>query len=96
MGYMATLKRNEDIKSIVRRSGITLALLIAASVIGYLFHAMGLPETDIAIVYLLTVLLTARFTHGYIFGFLASLFSTFAFNFFFTEPYFSFAVKTPS
>ena len=93
---MAILKQQKNIKPIIDRLSITLALLIGASVIGYLFRTMGLPETDIAIVYLLAVLLTARFTSGYAFGFLASLFSTFLFNFFFTEPFFSFAVKTPS
>jgi two-component system sensor histidine kinase KdpD len=96
MDYLALIKRDEDIRSIVFHTGIMLALLIAASLIGYLFHTIGLLETDIAIVYLLAVLLTARFTTGYILGFLASLFATFSFNFFFTEPYFSLAVKTPS
>ncbi len=85
-----------NLKSIAYRLAITLALLIAAFVIGYLFRTLGLPETNIVIVYLLTVLLTARFSHGYVFGFLASLFSAFAFNFFFTEPYFSLAINTPS
>ncbi|MEL7623115.1 MAG: DUF4118 domain-containing protein [Clostridiales bacterium] len=94
--YMATIRRSVNIKSVAYRWAITLALLIAAFIIGYLFRAAGLPETDIVIVYLLAILLTARFSHGYVFGFLASLLSTFSFNFFFTEPYFSLAIDTPS
>ncbi len=94
--YITNPKPTRNIKAIAFHLGIVFALLISASGIGYLFRALGLPETDIAIVYLLAVLLTARFTHGYIYGFLASLSATFAFNFFFTEPYFSLAVNTPS
>jgi two-component system sensor histidine kinase KdpD len=92
----AATKQNINIKVIARRGGITIGLLIAASAVGYLFRAMGLPETDIAIVYLLAVLLTARFTDGYVFGFLASVIAAFAFNYFFTEPYFSLYVNAPS
>lgn len=93
---MTTAKQNGRLTSILYCTGIMLALPVAASGVGYLFRALALPETNIAIVYLLAVLLTARFTPGYVFGFLGSLIATFSFNFFFTEPYFSFAVKTPS
>jgi two-component system sensor histidine kinase KdpD len=93
---MTTAKQNGHLKSIAYRTGIMLALAVAASGIGYLFRALALPETNIVTVYLLAVLLTARLTPGYVFGFLGSLIATFSFNFFFTEPYFSFAVKTPS
>jgi two-component system sensor histidine kinase KdpD len=88
--------RSENIKSIICRAGIMVALLMAASAVGYFFRAMELPETDIAIVYLLAVLLTARFTHGYIFNFLAAVIAAFTFNYFFTEPYFTLTVNAPS
>ncbi|HML47295.1 MAG TPA: DUF4118 domain-containing protein, partial [Clostridia bacterium] len=73
-----------------------LAFLAAASAIGYLFRTQGLPETDIAIVYLLGVLLTARFTDGYVFGMIASLLAAFFFNYLFMDPYFMFSVNTRS
>lgn len=93
---VAAVKRASNIRVIALRAGIMLVLLSAASAIGYLFRAMALLETDIAIVYLLAVLLTARFTDGYVFGFLASVIATFAFNYFFTAPYFSLYVNAPS
>jgi two-component system sensor histidine kinase KdpD len=78
------------------RIGIMLAFLLGASIIGYIFKAVRLQETNIAIVYLLAVLLTARFTDGYFFGFWVSLFAAFFFNFLFMEPYYTFSVNTPS
>lgn len=92
--YMTATKRDVNLKSVAYRAGIMLALVAAASAIGYLFRAMELPETDIAIVYLLAVLLTARSTDGYVFGFLASLLAAFCFNFLFMDPYFTFSVNT--
>ncbi len=89
---MMTAKRESDIKSIVYRAGIMLVLVIAASVIGYFFRALGLLETNIVIVYLLAVLLTARFTDGYAFGILASLLAAFFFNYLFVDPLFTFSV----
>jgi two-component system sensor histidine kinase KdpD len=75
-------------------ASITLGLLIIASAVGYLFHVLGLPETDIAIVYLLAVLLTARLADGYVYGVIASLLAAFSFNFLFMKPYFTFSVST--
>ncbi len=96
MNCMFTAKGKSSLKSITLRAGITLALLIAASATGYIFRNFKLPETDIAIVYLLAVLLTARLTDGYLFGVLSSLLAAFFFNFLFMEPYFTFAVNTQS
>lgn len=72
---------------------IMLALLVAASIAGYVFRVVGFPETNIVIVYLLCVLLTSRMTRGYIFGIIASVLATGAFNYFFIEPYFAFFVN---
>ncbi|OGO90918.1 MAG: histidine kinase [Clostridiales bacterium GWF2_38_85] len=75
---------------------LMIVLLFMASSIGFLFRMIGFPETNIVIVYLLAVLLTASRTKGYIYGILASVIATFAFNYFFTEPYYTFAVSDPS
>jgi len=96
MEYIGTKKKDGKLKSVAYRTGIMLSLLIAASVIGYFFYILGLSEADISIVYLLAVLLTARFTDGYVFGFYASLLAAFSFNYFFMEPYFGFSLKTHS
>lgn len=72
---------------------IMMGFLIFATVIGYLFRAVEFPETNIVLVYLLAVLLTARMTYGYAFGILASVIATAAFNYFFAEPYLAFSVE---
>lgn len=91
--FMMTVNRDSGIKSVAYHAGIMLVLVIAASATGYFFRAVGLLETNIAIVYLLAVLLTARFTDGYVFGILASLLAAFFFNFLFADPFFTFSVQ---
>ncbi len=83
-------------ESIVRQV-MMMALFIAASTgAGFLFRAVGFREINIVIVYILSVLLTARFTQGYAYGIAASLAATITFNFVFTEPYFTLSVNDPS
>ena len=71
---------------------LSLALMAAATLIGLLFRAVGFPETNIVIVYLLAVLLCARLTTGFAYGLAVSVLATVAFNFFFTAPYHSLQV----
>ncbi|WP_244971275.1 sensor histidine kinase [Vallitalea guaymasensis] len=73
---------------------VTLFLGIA-SMIGYLFHRLEFSETNIVIVYILFVLLSARLTSGYSYGIISSIASTFTYNYLFTEPYFTFQVNDP-
>ncbi|MEY8355111.1 ATP-binding protein [Lachnospiraceae bacterium 54-53] len=94
--YKTTHSQSFCLKSVLSGFGIMLSILLGASAIGYIFRALDLPETDIAIVYLLAVLLTARFTDRYFFGFLVSLLAAFFFNFLFMEPYYTFSVNTQS
>lgn len=70
--------------------------LFVASLIGYFFKQFDFSETNIVIVYILFVLLSARLTDGYFYGIVSSIASTFAYNYFFTEPYFTFQVDDPS
>ena len=65
------------------------AYLCAATIVGYLFKNINSPETTVVLAYLLGVLLTARYTKGYIYGFISSVLSIFTYNFFFTEPYYT-------
>ncbi len=67
-----------------------------ASLIGYLFRFLGFPETNIVIVYLLAVQIIAWLFHGLLYGITGSLIATFTFNFFFTDPYYTFTVNDPS
>lgn len=90
-------EQNEDNEqNNIIRTVIMVMLLATASAIGYVFHLIGFPETNIVIIYLLAVIITAWLTHGFMFGILASVIATFAFNYFFTKPYFTLTVNDPS
>jgi len=80
----------------VLRFLLLAALVAIASAIGYFFRYIGFPETNIVLVYLLAVLLTACFSKGYLLGVTASITATVAFNYFFTEPYYTLSVNDPS
>ena len=73
-----------------------IVFLCLATATSYIFIVIKFPETTIVLAYLLGVLLTARFSKGYIYGILASVLSIFIYNFFFTEPCYTFAVGDPS
>ena len=75
---------------------VMAAALTGATILGYLFNTAHFPETNIVLLYIAAVLLTARYTNGYLWGIGASAASIFSFNYFFTEPYFTFAVNDPS
>lgn len=73
----------------------TLSILALSSLIGFWFSYLGFSEANIITVYILGVLLTAFFTSGKIYSFISSIVSVLAFNFLFTEPYFTFDAFDP-
>ncbi len=89
-------------KKETRRKAIAQGLLCAflfvyaATGIGWVFRLLQFPETNIVVVYILSVILTARFTEGYIWGILETVLSTCAFNIFFTHPYYTLSVDDPT
>lgn len=82
--------------STVRHVLVMTLLIAAATSVGMLFRSIGFHEVNIVIIYILSVLLTARFTQGYVYGIIASLAATVTFNFVFTQPYFTLSVNDPS
>ena len=67
----------------------TTALMATATGISWLFfNIMENPTSNIAQVYSLAVFLVARFTTGYTYGLVASLFGVICVNFLFTYPFF--------
>jgi two-component system sensor histidine kinase KdpD len=88
--------RDYAVRGNVKRFLLMAALLTAATVLGFVFFAADFPEPDIALVYILAVLIIAWLTHSYVFSFFATLLATFAYNFFFTDPYFNFRVYDSS
>ena len=75
---------------------ITICFIALATGIGWGFRQLSFPETNIVVVYILFVLLVARFTNGYFYGITGSVLATAAFNYFFTSPYYTFSVNDPS
>ena len=82
--------------SVLKNTMFGLLLLAAATLTGWFFRTWGLHETNVVVVYILTVLLISRFTKGYCFGICASILSLLLFNWFFTEPYFTLKVNDPT
>ena len=74
----------------------SFVFVAAATGTGWLFRLWQFPETNIVVVYILSVVLTARCTDGYLWGILSTFLSTCAFNAFFTAPYFTLSVDDPT
>ncbi|MEI7885156.1 MAG: DUF4118 domain-containing protein [Clostridia bacterium] len=72
---------------------ITLLILSGATVLSLVINNIGFSETNIVVVFILSVLIISNFTKGYVYGILASIIGMFSFNFFFTEPLHTFNVN---
>lgn len=83
-------------KNSLRRLLLTTVIFLAASGIGYVFRYIGFPDTNIVVVYILAVLMTAWLARSFAFGLIASILATFLFNYFFAEPIFTFSVSDPN
>ena len=70
---------------------LTVGLLAAATIVGWMFLRLGFANANIIMVYLLGVLLTSAFTSGYTCGVLSAFLSVILFNYFLTEPRLSLA-----
>lgn len=92
---MVNMKSKEH-QNILRCVLITALMIAAATAIGWIFRYIGFAETNIVIVYLLSILMTTRFTRGYTYGIMASIIATGVFNYFFTKPYYTFSVNDPT
>ena len=68
---------------------LTVVLLVIETLIGYLFMKIGFTESNIIMVYILGVLVTAILTNSQICWIASSILSVILFNFMFTFPHFS-------
>ena len=75
---------------------ITLLIICVATVLSMFIRNFGFYETNIVVIYILSVLLVSNVTKGYIYGIIASIIGMFSFNFFFTEPIHTFNVSNKS
>ncbi|EGT3616946.1 sensor histidine kinase KdpD [Clostridium perfringens] len=87
--YINKIVLNKE-KITTKDSFKTLGILIMTIVVSIFFENLGFSEANIIIVFILGVLIIAKETYGRIYGVLSSLFSVLLFNFFFTEPKFTF------
>ena len=86
----AMVPRYQTKKEFFRDMGITLGLLSAAALLCSMLNIMGNGDSSVPLVFVLAVLLTARFTDGYFYGLFATVASVFGVNYAFTYPYFEF------
>lgn len=72
---------------------VTAIILTLSTLLGALFRAFSFHDTNIVLLYVFSVLLIALFTKGYFFGILSAVVCLLLFNWFFTEPYYTFKVN---
>lgn len=70
----------------IKDAAVTIALLVAATAIGYSFYKLGFTDSNIITIYILGVLLTSILTKGYACSVVSSVLSVILFNFFLVEP----------
>lgn len=75
---------------------ITISILCGATILSFFIQHIGFSETNIVVIYILSVLIVSRYTNGYTYGILASVIDMFSFNFFFTAPLHTFNVYNKS
>jgi len=79
-----------------RDSLITFGMLLVSTLVSFWLQKLNVGDQNIIMVYILSVSIVSRLTTGYIYGVFASILSVLTFNFFFTEPYFTFNAIQPS
>lgn len=89
MNLTSSTLKHKTPKTSVGNALLTAFILVAATVIAFwFFHIVPENPANIALVYIIALILTARFTSGYIYGIAASLASVVGINYLFTFPYF--------
>ncbi len=66
---------------------ITLLLLLLATALSFLYFSVSQNSANVALLYILTLVLIARMTDGYFWGIFAALIGVICVNFLFTYPY---------
>lgn len=73
---------------------ISLILIILGTTVGSIaLNKLGVDKENILMIFIVGVLLVTALTRGYRFGIMASFFSVMMFNYFFTEPLYTFAIS---
>ena len=83
-------KKKNDFSISLRDLMKSIGILLAATLIGYVFSWLGFKEANIVTVYILAVLIIAVITTRRLYSMVSSVVSVLVFNFFFTVPKFTF------
>lgn len=83
-------KKKNDFSISLRDLMKSIGILLAATLIGYVFSWLGFKEANIVTVYILAVLVIAVITTRRLYSMVSSVVSVLVFNFFFTVPKFTF------
>lgn len=81
----------KKVSPVVKNILITIGMLSLATIFCFVLEEFTLPEsrTHVPLVYVLAVLLIARFTEGYFYGVVSSVAAVVCVNYIFTYPYFA-------
>jgi len=80
---------------VLKNIGFVIGILAASALISFGFRALGFHESNYIMTFILGVLLVAYLTDGHLYGVLASILGVLVFNFFFTQPYYTFVAYSP-
>lgn len=78
---------NISTKHKLRDASITLLLLLLATALSFLYFGISQNSANVALLYILALVLIARITDGYFWGIFASLVGVVCVNYLFTYPY---------
>ena len=73
----------------------SVLLLVLATGVSFALKYLRIGDQNFIMVYILSVLIISRITRGYVYGILSAAVSVLAFNFFFTDPFFTFNAYGP-
>ena len=76
-------------------TAVSILTLCGATLMGYAFREAGFRETNIVLLYILSVVITATLSQGFLYGIMTSVAATLAYNYFFTSPFHSLDVDDP-
>ena len=80
-------KESMDRKDLLTNILVTVGIFAVATLLAVAFFHYSVNSTSVAIIYILAVMLVARYTNGYVPGMVASFFGVICVNYVFTYPF---------
>lgn len=89
---IASIAKNEKINYVLR----TILIVLSASLVCLILNRIGVAKENGLMVFMVGVLLISVFTRGYEYGIIGAIVSVLMFNYFFTIPVHTFAIRNPN